>query len=435
MTAGPATTLVRGRLMWFVDEPATAGAAAVRYVEDGAIHIEDGIIREAGEAGLILSALPSGTEIVDHRPHLVLPGLIDPHLHLPQTQVIASPAKDLLDWLNRYTFVEEQRYGDPEIAAAGARFLIDELLRNGTTTAAVYCSVHPASAEAFFAESERRNTRMAAGKVMMDRNAPDALCDSAETGYRESKALAERWHRRRRQIYAITPRFAPTSTEAQLKAAGALAAELPDCPIQTHLAESASEIALVAELYPWATDYTDVYDRFGLLRPGAMLGHSIHLTGRERARLAETRSAAIFCPTSNLFLGSGLFDLAAMRDISPALAMGIATDIGGGTSYSMLQTAAAAHQVLALQGQRLAPFDAFHLMTRGNARAMRLDGCVGSLEPGSEADLVVLDARATPAMARRMARAETLEEELSILMMMGDDRAVATTYVMGERVK
>jgi guanine deaminase len=192
-------TAVRGRLLWFVDDPTSVGEAAIRHIEDGALRIEDGIVRQVGKARDILAGLPESAPVADHRPYLVLPGLIDPHLHLPQTQVIASPAKDLLDWLNRYTFAEEERYGDREVAAAGARFLIDELLRNGTTTAAVYCSVHKESVEAFFSESERRNTRMAAGKVMMDRNAPAALCDTAEAGYRDSKALAERWHGRGRQ--------------------------------------------------------------------------------------------------------------------------------------------------------------------------------------------------------------------------------------------
>lgn len=431
----PRIRAARGRLLWFVDDPATAGERALRHIEDGALRIEDGIIRAVGEAGDILRALPEGAPVDDHRPHLLLPGLIDPHLHLPQTQVIAAPATDLLDWLNRHTFVEEQRYGDPGIAAAGARFLIDELLRNGTTTAAVYGSVHRQSAEAFFAESERRNTRMAAGKVMMDRNAPAALRDTAETGYRDSKALAESWHGRGRQVYAISPRFAVTSSLAQLEATATLARELPDCPIQTHLSESPGEIDTVSRLFPWAKDYTDVYDRYGLLRPGALFGHCIHLSARERARLAESGSAAVFCPTSNLFLGSGLFDLAAMRAVAPPVRLALATDIGGGTSYSMLQTAAAAHHVLALQGQRLSAFEAFHLMTLGNARALCMDGQIGSLEPGREADLVVLDARATPAMARRMERAGSLEEELFVLMMMGDDRAVAATYVMGEPVK
>jgi guanine deaminase len=431
MRAASEIRAIRGRLFWFADDPATAGDGAMRYVEDGALAIEGGIIRAAGAARDVLAALPGTVAVADHRPHLVLPGLIDPHLHLPQTQVIASPAEDLLDWLNRYTFVEEQRYGDPVVAAAGARFLIDELLRNGTTTAGVYCSVHAGSAEAFFAESERRGTRMAAGKVMMDRNAPEALRDTAESGYRESKALAERWHGRGRQVYAITPRFALTSTEAQLEAAGALAREFPGCLVQTHLAESAGEIALVGELFPWARDYTDIYDRYGLLRPGALFGHCIHLSERERRRLSDTGSAPVFCPTSNLFLGSGLFDLAAMGAHHRPVTVALATDIGGGTSYSMLRTAAAAYQVLALRGQRMTAAEAFYLMTLGNARAMRMDAWAGTLEPSSEADLVVLDSRATPAMARRMERAQTLEEELFVLMMLGDERAVRATYVMG----
>ena len=308
----PVRRALRGRLLTFLDDPAEVGdAASHRYLEDGLLVIEDGRIATIGEAHQLLPTLPPGTA-VDHWPDcLILPGLIDTHIHLPQTQVIASFGAQLLDWLQNYTFVEEQRFADPAHSAKIASFFLDELARNGTTTAVVYGSVHAQSVEAFFAESERRGTRMIAGKVMMDRGAPAGLLDTAERGHAESQALIARWHGKGRQLYAISPRFALTSSDAQLEAAGALLQAHPDCYVQTHLSENLEEIATVRRLFPSAKSYTDVYDRFGLLGPRSIFGHCIHLSAKERERLSATRSIAAFCPTSNLFLGSGLFDLAA----------------------------------------------------------------------------------------------------------------------------
>lgn len=426
---------IRGRLLTFTDDPAVVGAeAGHRHLPDGLVVVAGGVIEAVGEARELLATLPSGTP-VDHYPGaLVLPGLIDTHIHYPQTQVIGSYGAQLLEWLQKYTFVEEQRFSDPAHAAAVAEFFLGELLRNGTTTAAVYCTVHPESAEAFFAASHRRNTRMVAGKVMMDRAAPPGLLDTAERGYRESKALLERWHGRGRQLYAITPRFALTSTEGQLAAAGALAREHPDAHVQTHLCENLEEIAAVRGLFPGDPSYTAVYARHGLLGEHTLLGHCIHLDDAEVDLLADSRSVAAFCPTSNLFIGSGLFDMARLR--SRGVRVGLATDVGGGTSYSMLRTAAEAYKVLQLRRQNLPALEAFYLMTLGNARALGLDDRIGTLEPGREADVAVLDARATPAMAHRMeAVAGDLAEELFVLMTMGDDRAVRATYVAGERVR
>jgi guanine deaminase len=420
---------VRGRLAWF------PGPDEAREIADGVVVVgSGGLIERVGEASALLPDLPPGTPVDDWRPCLVVPGLVDAHAHYPQTRVIASYGTQLLDWLHRYTFPEEQRYADPAHAAAGASFFLGELLRNGTTTAAVYCTVHPQSAEAFFAEAGRRRLRMVAGKVMMDRDAPPGLLDTAERGYRESLELADRWHGVGRLGYAVTPRFAVTSTEAQLEAAGALLRDRPGLWLQTHLAENRAEIATVAERFPWARDYADVYDRFGLLGPRSVLGHCIHLSARERSRLAATGSVAAFCPTSNLFIGSGLFDLAATRDAGVRTAL--ATDVGGGTSYSMLRTAAEAYKVLQLQGQNLHAYAAFHLMTRGNALALGLADRIGALEPGLEADLAVLDPAATPAMAHRMERGDDgddLAAALFALVTLGDDRAVRATYVLGER--
>jgi guanine deaminase len=429
--ANPVKAL-RGRLLWFLGDPHADGESAHRYVEDGLLVIENGLVRAAGEAAELLRALPADADIIDHRPHLIMPGFIDAHLHMPQTQVIASYGAQLMDWLNTYTFVEEQKLSRQGHAEKLALFLLDELLANGTTTAAIYCSVHPQSVEALFAESERRNTRMLAGKVMMDRNAPEALTDTAESSYADSKALIARWHGRGRQLYVISPRFVVTSTPEQLEAAGRLAAEHPDCHVQTHINENRAEIALANELYPEPGDYAGIYQHYGLLGPKSLLGHCIHMTDREWRRFAETGTVAVFCPTSNLFLGSGLFDWARAR--TEGVSVAVASDIGGGTSYSMLRTMSEAYKVLQLQGQSLSAYAALHAITLGNARALGLDHLIGSFEPGREADVVVLDPTAQRAMAHRLETVRTLAEELFVLVTLGDERNVVATYVMGKRV-
>ncbi len=429
--AGPITA-VRGRVLTFSADPSATGAASHRCIADGLVAMQDGLIRAVGEAADLLPTLPPGVAVDHHPDGLVLPGFIDAHVHYPQTRVIASYGTQLLDWLSRYTFPEEQRLRDPAVAERLARFFLDELLRNGTTTAAVYCTVHPESVDAFFAESERRGTRMIAGKVLMDRNAPAGLLDTAERGARESEALLQRWHGRGRQGYALTPRFALTSTEAQLEAAGGLLRDYPDLHVQTHLSENPAEIAMANSLFPWAGSYAAIYHHYGLLGPRSLLGHCLHLDAAEVDLLAATRSVAVFCPTSNLFLGSGLFDLARLRDRATPVRVALATDVGGGTSYSMLRTAAEAYKVLQLRGQSFPAAQAFWSITRGNAEALDLADRVGSIEVGHEADLVVLDSRATPAMAHRMDAVDgNLEEELFVLMTMGDDRSIAATYVAG----
>ncbi len=427
---------IRGRLVWFEDDPASVGDAAVRDIPDGLVLVADGRITAVGAWDELGRSLDPATPVDEHSGCLVMPGLIDTHIHYPQVQVIASYGAQLLDWLNRYTFVEEQKFADPSHAATHARFFLDELMRNGTTTAVVYCTVHPQSVDAFFAEAQSRRLRMLAGKVLMDRNAPAALTDTPETGYRDSKALIERWHGRDRLGYVVTPRFAITCSDAQLEAAGTLLREHPTCWMQTHLSENRDEIATTLGLFPWARDYTDVYDRFGLLGPRSLFGHCIHLSEREMARLSESGSIAALCPTSNLFIGSGLFDLARLRDPRRPVRVGLATDVGGGTSYSMLETAAEAYKVLQLQGQNLPALQGFYMKTLGNARALGLDHSIGRLAPGLEADLVVLDPEATPAMAHRMATIPgDLAETLFVLMTLGDDRAVRATYILGEPVQ
>ncbi|WP_323008712.1 guanine deaminase [Paracoccus sp. (in: a-proteobacteria)] len=418
--------LIRGRTLSFHADPVEV-ENAFTYHEDGAIITEAGKIVAIGDYADLRE--PELHEI-DHRPHLILPGFIDTHIHFPQVQVIASWGAQLLDWLNTYTFPEEARFAQQGHAPAMAEKFLDLLLQHGTTTAVAFCSVHPQSAEALFSAAEARNMAMVAGKVMMDRNAPEAVLDTPQQGYDDSKQLIAKWHGRGRQRYAITPRFAITSTPEQMEMTGQLVREHPDCHIQTHLSENRDEIAFTLSLYPQARDYLDIYETYGLLSDKLLLGHSIHLEPREIARMAETGSRAVFCPTSNLFLGSGLFDEAGLR--AAGVVSGIATDVGGGTSYSMLQTLNEGYKILQLRGQKLHPFAAFHWVTRGNAVALGMADRIGTLEPGSDADLVVLNSSATPAMALRMERAETLAEELFILQILGDDRAIAQTYVAGK---
>jgi guanine deaminase len=428
--------VIRGRVLTFTDEPRLAGPAAMRLIEKGAVLVEDGAIAAVGEAADIARRAPADARVDDHGDKLVLPGFIDTHIHYPQTRVIGSYGAQLLEWLQKYTFVEEQKLRDPRHADIVARFFLDELTRQGTTTAMVYCTVHPESVEAFFAESEKRDLRMIAGKVMMDRNAPEALRDTPQRGYDETKALIQRWRGKGRLDYAISPRFAPTSTDAQLEASGALVREHPEAYVQTHLCENLAEIAFVKELFPWTKTYTEVYQRYGLLSDRTVLGHCIHLEDSEVAMLAESGSVAAFCPTSNLFLGSGLFDMRRLQEHAPPARVALATDVGGGTSYSMLETANEAYKVLQMNGQSWPAAQAFYQMTLGNARALHLDDRIGALTEGFEADIIVLDPRATPAMAHRMEAIDgDLAEELFLLMTMGDDRAVVETYVAGRPAK
>ena len=421
--------LIRGRILDFHADPAETEDSH-RYIEDGAVLIEDGTILAVDEyAKLATPGIPE----TDHRPHLILPGFIDTHIHFPQVQVIASWGAQLLDWLNTYTFPEEARFREQGHAPAMADAFLDLLTAHGTTTAVAFCSVHPQSADALFTAALARNMAMVAGKVMMDRNAPEAVLDTPRQGYDDSKALIAKWHGHGRQRYAITPRFAITSTPEQMEMAGQLVREHPDCHIQTHLSENRDEIEFTLSLYPQARDYLDIYETYGLLGERILLGHSIHLEPREIARMAETGSHPVFCPTSNLFLGSGLFDEAGLR--AAGITSGIATDVGGGTSYSMLQTLNEGYKILQLRGQKLTPLSAFHWITRGNARVLGMEDRIGTLAPGSMADLVVLDSRATPAMTLRAQRAETLAEELFILQIMGDDRSIAQTYVAGKAMK
>ena len=421
----------RGMLLHFLSDPGEGdNAHAMQFIDDGLLVVEDGRIKAAGDAGSLLSSLPANAQHVDYSGRLILPGFVDAHIHYPQTDVIASYGMQLLDWLERYTYPAEANFHDAERARETAEFFLDELLRNGTTTALVFATVHAQSVAVFFQSALARNLRMVAGKVLMDRNCPEELRDTPAQGYRESADLIERWLGQGRLGYAITPRFAVTSSEAQLELAGKLAREHPEAHIQSHMAESRQELARVRELFPSSRNYVDVYDRFGLMRERAVYAHCIHLDADERRQMALTRAAVATCPTSNLFLGSGLFDFAAAREAGIRIGMG--TDIGGGTSFNMLRTLSEAYKVAQLTGQRLSPWRAFYLATLGGAQALGLHDRIGNFEPGKEADFVVLRLDSTPLIARRIRACSTFAEKLFALMMLGDDREVAATYVMGK---
>lgn len=426
-------TVLRARLLTFHRAPQSGeDTAALSYIEDGAVLMRDGIIAKRG-AYQDVSRIAPDAPVTDHRPHLMMAGFVDTHIHFPQVQVIASWGAQLLDWLNSYTFPEETRFADPAHAARMAKAFFDQLIAHGTTTAVAFCSVHRASAEAFFAEAERRDMAMLGGKVLMDRGAPDTLLDTPQSAYDDTSALIAKWHGKGRARYVISPRFAITSTPEQMEMAGTLARENPDCPIQTHLSENRDEIAYTKSLYPQARDYLDVYERYGLVRENTLLGHAIHLEPREIDALAATGAHPVFCPTSNLFLGSGLFDHAGLK--ARGIESGIATDVGAGTSYSMLQTLSEGYKILQLKGEALHPLQAFDWATRGNAAILGLSDRIGTLDEGTDADIVILNARATDAMALRMERAETLAQELFVLQVMGDDRAIEEVYVRGRPAK
>ena len=394
----------------------------------GGVLVRGGMIEAVDDAETLRANHPEAL-VTDYGPAVILPGFIDPHVHYPQTGIIASWGKRLIDWLNTYTFPEEMRFGDPDYAAEVAARFFDLSLGHGTTTVASFCTIHTESVEAFFGEAERRGLRTVAGKTCMDQNAPEGLRDTVQSAYDDSRRLLEQWHGKGRLSYAITPRFSPTSSREQLEALGALWGEFPDSPMQTHLSEQTDEVAWVAELFPEARDYLDTYEAAGLLRPGGLYGHAIHLTDRERARLSEVDAALIHCPTSNTFIGSGLFDMA--RGLAGEGRVGLATDTGGGSSFSMLRTMAAGYEVAQLRGRALHPSELLWLATVGSARALRLEDRIGRLAPGMEADLVVLDLSSTPAISQRADRAEDIWEAVFPTIMMGDDRAIRDVRVAG----
>lgn len=401
----------------------------IRQFEDGLLLIKKGRIEWFGDWKAGCDQIPEGCPIDHHHHKLIVPGFVDTHLHFPQADIVGAYGEQLLQWLENHAFPAEMKFKDADHATEMAGFFVDQLLRNGTTCAATFCSVHPQSVEALFETAGQINMRLIAGKVMMDRNAPQDLLDTAQTSYDQSKALIEKYHKQGRLLYAITPRFAPTSTAKQLDMAGKLKQEFPDTYVQTHLSENLEEIKWVKELFPQQKNYFDVYHHHGLTGPLSIFGHCIHLEEHEYAQFQQTDSVMSFCPTSNLFLGSGLFDM--QKALARRIRVGVATDIGGGTSYSMLQTLSEAYKVLQLQGQNFSPWDALYAATLGGAKALSLDHCIGNFDVGKEADFVVLDPQASALQAKQYQRIRNMAELFFSLIVLGDERSISHTYVDG----
>jgi guanine deaminase len=427
------TRAIRASALTFTGDAFAEGVErTMRYERDALIAMSGGRITHFGPAAEVASQLPAGTHIEEYGPDaLVVPGFIDCHVHYPQTQIIGAYGEQLLDWLGKYTFVAEQQFAEVAHARAVAEVFLDTCLRNGTTSVASFCTVHAHSVDAFFEAADARGMRTIAGKCLMDRNAPEALRDTAQRGYDESKALIARWHGRGRGSYAITPRFAPTSTPEQMELAGVLWKEHPGTYLQSHVSENRAEVEWAKQIFPDCAGYLDIYDRYRQLGPRAIFGHGIWLTEPELARLHESGTAIAHCPTSNLFLGSGLFDLRNAKLPGRPVRVGLATDIGAGTTLSMLRTMGAAYQVAQLGGNSLSPALAFYLATRGSAQALYLDDKIGSIAVGMEADLVVLNLKSTPLIDFRMRHCASLEDALFVQITMADERAIGAVYVGG----
>ncbi|KFA97080.1 guanine deaminase [Vibrio sp. ER1A] len=422
----------RASILHSIADPKDVGLEnSYEFFEDGMIVVEHGHIIDIGSATDVLARHPKPLKVTTYKDKLITSGFIDTHIHYPQTGMIASYGEQLLDWLENYTFPEERRFKNPVYAHKVAKLFLDELASNGTTTALVFGTVHKESVDVFFEEAEKRKLRMIAGKVLMDRNAPDYLTETPESGYQASKELIEKWHNRGRLLYAVTPRFAPTSTPEQLATVGKLLEEYPDVYMHTHLSENKKEIEWVLDLFPERESYLDVYDHYGLLHKRSVFAHGIHLSDCECQRLADTESAIAFCPTSNLFLGSGLFKLNKLEEHGVRVGMG--TDVGAGTSFSILQTMSEAYKIMQLQQEKLHPLKSLYLATLGGAKSLHLEDKIGNLAVGKEADFVVLDLHATQLMRFRMKQATTLEEKLFVLMSLGDDRTVCETYIFGDK--
>ena len=423
----------RGSILHFLQDPDMARAEdAWAHYPDGLLVTEDDRVHSVGPASTLLASLPADCPVHSHENAFIVPGFIDTHIHLPQMEVVGAHGEQLLAWLEKYVFPAEAKFADAAYAGDVSERFLDELLRNGTTTAMVFGSVHATSVDVFFAACERRGLRMIAGKAMMDRHCPDAVRDTADSAYRDSKRLIEDWHGRGRLRYAVTPRFAPTSSPQQLALAGRLLREHPGVYLQTHMSENLDEVAWVGRLFPEAPHYLGAYDAAGLLGRRSVFAHCIHLTDAEWARLADSSSNIAFCPTSNLFLGSGLFSMGCARE--HMINVGLGTDIGGGTSFSLLQTLNEAYKVLQLRGEHLSPFKAFYLATLGGARTLDLEDTLGNFTPGKEADFVILDTTSTPLLTFRLQQCRDLAETLFVLSTLGDDRAIRQTWSGGRCV-
>ena len=415
------------------DDKDPLASGSVEYFEDGLLVVADGYVDRLGPAEALLKELPSNVKVVEHGDKLIIPGLIDCHVHYPQIDIIASYGERLLDWLEKYAYPAERKFADPEHAKEVAEFFVQELLRNGTTTACVFATVHPQSVDAIFEAASKYGMRLIAGKVLMDKNCPEDLRDTPETGYEQSRQLIEKWHGRDRLSYAVTPRFAITSSEEQLRQAGRLLKEYPDVYLHTHLAENEEEVAQVARQFPWSRSYLDVYEHFELVRERSVFAHCIHMHDDDRKLMARKGAAMAFCPSSNLFLGSGLFDLQMGRQCGVRVSIG--SDVGGGTSLSILRTLGDAYKVLQLKGQSLTPFGALYLATLGSARGLHLEDRIGSFRKEKEADFVVLDASREAITNRRWRETEDIVPRVFALLMLSDDHTVTDTFLKGKRTE
>ena len=427
--------ILKGQVLTFTHDPFSVepSSAAAVVETSGALWTDEGIIQYIGPSDH-LPAESRDVPVHDYGDSLIVAGFVDCHVHYPQLPIIASYGEQLLDWLEKYTFPMESAFYDTKFAREVSDLFLKECLKNGTTTSAVYATVHPESVNAFFEATTERNLRMACGKVLMDRNAPEDIRDSAKDGYDQSKRLIDRWHGKGRNIYAITPRFAVTSTPEQLDAAGVLWKNYPDVLMQTHLSENRGEIDWVLKLFPDAPDYFAVYEKFGLAGPGALFGHGIHLSPRERDGIFSTGSAIAHCPTSNAFIGSGLFDLQGLREGRHSINIGLATDVAGGSSLSMFATMRAAYEIAQLRGYNLHPAKAWYLASAGAARAMNLHHQVGNLALGMEADVTVIDLKSTAIIESRVSQADDIWDVLFAQIILADDRAIKATYAAGNLV-
>lgn len=420
--------IYRARLFTPVSDPFTKGVGTSFVThDDGFIAVDAGRIVAVGP----WTTHPEGDIIELGRQALISPGFIDTHLHAPQLEMIGSYGGHLLEWLNRYTFPTEAKFADPEYARRGAQAFFAELLRNGTLCALVFSTIHAEATDIFFEEAERTGFRGIIGKTMMDRNAPAYLLENPNDSYEQSRTLLKKWHKRGLLHYAVTPRFAPTSTPELLEAAGALKKEFPDVYVQTHISENRSEVQWVHELFPEA-EYADVYDRYGLLGSRTVLAHGVHLTEEELDLLHRRDARIAHCPNSNLFLGSGLFRLHNV--LEAGVIVGLGTDIGAGTTPSMFAAMADAYKVQQVQNISLSPYQLWYLATLGGARALSMENETGSLETGKSADFVVLDLQATPLIALRSERASSIQDLLAGLIFMGDDRVISRAFIAGREV-
>ncbi len=422
----------RASILHFLDDPFLKTDKSYEYYQDGLLVVDNGHILQVGSYSDLANQWVDKSGIIDYRGKLIVPGFVDTHIHYPQTEMIAAYGEQLLEWLNTYTFPTEKKYQDINYARERSKFFLRELLRNGTTTALIFGTVHPESVNALFEEASKLNMRIIAGKVMMDRNAPDYLLDTPETSYQESKDLIEQWHGKNRLLYAITPRFAPTSSPEQLAAAGRLKKEFPSVYMHTHLSENKNEVAWVNSLFRESKGYLDIYDSYGLTGDRSIFAHGIHLSDEEFDRMATTQSSIAFCPTSNLFLGSGLFKFFTAKE--KGVRVGYGTDVGAGTSFSMFQTMNEAYKVVQLQGQKLSALQSLYTATLGGAKALSLDDKIGNFQIGKEADFSVIDLGATPLTQLRMNNSKDILEQLFVLQTLGDDRHILATFVDGKKV-